>query len=140
MKPATPAPGDLDRRLARLMGRLDAAPGFEARLATRLAHERPTPDAASRARACEQLQRERRAAERVLRRRLRASLWLVAGGAIAAIGPAWICGQLLAGAFRALPSDGIPVLALASGAAFLGWVGTLLARTARGQPATALLA
>jgi hypothetical protein len=141
-RPTTTA--ELDRRLRRLCATLDAAPGFEARLeaqlAARLVHARPLPDAATRARACERLLRERRAAEAVLRRRLRTSLLLVAGAALAAVGPAWICGQFLAGVIGALPSDVVPLLAVASGAAFLAWVAAVLARVARGQPVTALLA
>lgn len=142
MNRPTTTPAELDRRLARLCGALDVAPGFEDRLAARLAHAhaRPLPDAATRARACERLRQERRAAEEALRRRLRVSLLLVAGAALAAVGPAWICGRFLAGALGTLPSDGVALLAIASGAAFLAWVAAVLARMARGQPATALLA
>jgi len=132
--------GDLDRRLSQLLGTLDAAPGFEARLAVRLAHERRLPDAPARARARERLQRERSLAESALRRRLRDSLLLIAGAAIAAAGPLWIGSQLLAGALAALPSERVELLAVASGAAFLAWVATVLARLARGRPATTLLA
>ena len=132
--------GSLDERLARLCRTVDAAPGFEARLAARLARTRPLADAVAIARARERLQSERRAAERALGRRLRSNLALIAGTAIAAAGPVWLCAQLLAGVLGALPAGGGPALALASGGAFLGWVGALLARTARGQPASALLA
>jgi Flp pilus assembly protein TadB len=131
---------DLDRRLARLVGALDAAPGFEARLAARLARERAAPDAAARARARDELARAHHEAERVLRRRLRTNLLLIGGATLAAVGPAWLGAQLLASAFGALPGDAIPVLAALSGAAFVAWVGAVLARTARGQPVTALLA
>jgi hypothetical protein len=140
MNRPTAGSGDLDRRLVRLIGTLDAQPGFEARLAARLAREQPLPDAAARSRARERLLRERSAAEQALRRRLRTSLLLVAGAAIAAVGPAWLCARLLAGVLGALPGDGGPVLAVVSGVLFLAWVGAVLARTARGQPATVLLA
>jgi hypothetical protein len=140
MSASSSGPADLDRRLTRLIGTLDAAPGFEARLAARIAHERPVPDAAARAQACARLLRERRAADEALRRRLRTSILLVAGAAVAALGPAWLCARLLAGALAALPSDAGPALAALSGIAFVGWVAAVLARTARGEPATALLA
>jgi hypothetical protein len=131
---------DLDRRLARLIGSVDALPGFEARLAARLAHERATPDAAARARARERLERAHRDAERALRRRLRTNLLLIAGATLATAGPAWLCARLIANALAALPSDALPALAAASGAAFVAWVGALLARAERGLPATGLLA
>jgi hypothetical protein len=133
-------PADLDGRLARLIGTLDAAPGFEARLAARIARERPLADPLTRDRARERLQRERHAAERALRRKLRTNLLLVAGAAGAAIGPALICGRILAGALSTLSGDGGLALAGASGAIFIAWTASVVARAARGQPATALLA
>ncbi len=133
-------PHDLDRRLVQLIGTIDAAPGFEARLAARLARERTAPDAAARARAREQLLRSRSDTERALRRRLRSNLILIGGATLAAIGPAWLSAQLLANILGALPNSVFPILALGSGAAFIAWVGAVLARTERGLPATALLA
>jgi hypothetical protein len=133
-----PRPGDLELRLARLIGTLDATPGFEARLAARLAHEHPLLGPAARAAARARLERERGAAQRALRRHLGSSLLLVAGAAIAAVGPALLGARLLVGALRALPVDGGTVLAVVSVAAFAGWVAAVLARTARGQRATAL--
>lgn len=140
MNPATPRPGELERRLSRLIGGLDAAPGFEARLAARLAHERPLLDPAARAAARARLERERRAAQHSLRRHLRTSLWLVAGAAIAAVGPALLGARLLGAVLRALPVDGGIVLAVVSVAACAGWVAAVLARSARGAPAPALFA
>jgi hypothetical protein len=137
---ATRRSTELDRRLARLLGSLDAGPGFAARLAGRIAHERPAVDAAALARAREQALRERLAAEAALRRRLRSNLLLVAGAAIAAVGPAWICGGVLARLLGALPRDGGPWLAGASVALLAGWLWPVLARAARGALPTALRA
>jgi hypothetical protein len=130
----------LDRRLRRLCRTLDAQPGFEARLAARLARERPAPDAAALVGARARALRERRAAEAALQRGLRTNLLLVAAATLAAIGPAWLCGRILGHALGALPGAGSLWLAAASATLFVGWLWALLARTGRGESAALLLA
>jgi hypothetical protein len=131
---------DLDHRLARLFGTLDTSPEFAARLGGRIARERPEPDAAARARAREQARGEHLATEAALKRSLRRNLLLVAGAASAALGPAWLCGRILGRALGALPGDGGLWLAGTSGALLIGWLWVLLARSQRGESATALFA
>jgi hypothetical protein len=123
----------LEQRLARLCTTLDAAPGFETRLAARLAAGRAAPDPAARAQARERLLRERAAALGALERRLRSSLVLTAGGAVAASGPAWICGRWLAAVLGSLPPGASAWLAIGSAAALLGWLAAVLARLGRGE-------
>ncbi|MBS0376007.1 MAG: hypothetical protein JSR73_15615 [Proteobacteria bacterium] len=127
----------LDRRLARLMSTLDAAPGFEARLAARLAAERRIPDAAAREHAREAAIRARAAEVERLRRALRARLVLMAATAAGAAGPVWLVARLLADGLAALPASAAPWLALASFAALAAWIGTLHLRLERGEPVLA---
>jgi len=72
--PADPG-AELERRLRRLHADLDAGPGFEARLAARVARLEAVPRASQRARA----DAERRRAEAALRGRL----WMALGVALA---------------------------------------------------------
>ncbi len=130
--PAT-RPTALDCRLAEMLGTLDAAAGFEVRLRARIACERPVADAAVLLRARERVLRERRATEQALRRVLGANALLVAGAAIAAIGPAWLCGRILGHALAALPSGGDVWIATATGVAFAAWLWTMLERAGRGD-------
>jgi hypothetical protein len=140
MNDRTSAGGELDQRLTRLLRTIDAQPGFEARLGARLAREQARLDAGARGRARERALRARDLAEAALRRRLRASLLLIAGAAIAAVGPAWLCGRLLGRLLGLLPGDGGVWLAAASGALFIGWLWVALAQLGRRGHAAALLA
>jgi len=120
--------GALDRRLARLLRTLDAEPGFAARLGARLAREQARQDGAALDRARARALREHAASAAALRRGLRANLTLIAGAALAALGPAWLCGRVLGELLSRLPGDGVAWLAGASGALFLAWLGVVLAR------------
>jgi hypothetical protein len=131
---------ELDRRLARLMRTIDADPGFEARLGARLARERAEGDQPLLSRARERALRERAEAEATLKRGLRANLLLIAGTALAAVGPAWLCGRILGRLLSALPGDGGVWLAGASGALFIAWLAAAFARAGRRGGAAALLA
>lgn len=126
-------PTALDARLATLLGTLDTAPGFEARLRARLARERPATDAPALVRARERVLRERQATEQALRRALGRSAVLVAGAALAALGPAWLLGRILGHALVELPSDAGVWFAAASAVAFVAWLWALLRRTAHGD-------
>jgi hypothetical protein len=134
-KPA--APDGLDRRLARLMSTLDAAPGFEARLGARLAAERRLPDAAAREGARAAAIRAQAAEIARLRQAFRARLVLTMAAAAGAAGPVWLVARLLADGLAALPASAAPWLAVASFAALAGWIGTLHARLERGEPVLA---
>lgn len=125
-------PTALDARLARVLGTLDAAPGFEARLRARLAREPPATDAAALVHARERALRERQATERALRRALGLNALVVAGAALAALGPAWLLGRILGPALATLPSGASVWFAAASGAAFVAWLWARLGRTGRG--------
>ncbi len=138
MNPPPPGTEDLDQRLSRLMGTLDAGPGFGERLAERLAREQALLDPAPRERQRARIELERVAAEAALRRRLRVNMLWVASAAVTAIAPALFSGRLLAHALSA-PGGGI-VIALASGAACIAWLASVAARAARGEAPAALLA
>jgi hypothetical protein len=140
MNDRTSPAGELDRRLTRLMRTIDAQPGFEARLGARLVREQGRHDEGARDRARERALRARALAEAALQRRLRASLLLIAGAAIAAVGPAWLCGRLLGHLLGLLPGGGGAWLAAASGALFIGWLSVVLAQLGRRGHAAALLA
>jgi hypothetical protein len=139
MNDPTSRRGELERRLSRLMQAIDAQPGFEVRLGARLAREQRACDGAQLRRARERALAERAAAEAALGRGLRANLLLIAGAAIAALGPAWLCGRVLGRLLSLLPANGGLWLAGASGALFLAWLWIVLAGGGRrGVPAALL--
>jgi hypothetical protein len=130
--PAT-RPTELDGRLAALLGTLDAPAGFEARLRARLARAQPAADAPALVRARARVLEQRRATERALRRALRLNVLLVAGGALAALGPAWLLGRILGPALAALASGGSFWIVVATGVALAAWLAALLRRSERGD-------
>jgi hypothetical protein len=132
MNEGTQTHGDLDDRLRRLCSRLDAGPGFTARV---LAQALRTGAADQSRRAL----RARSAAEHArTMARLRARLWrmlgLTATAGLAAAAVAWMLGSALAGALTALArGSDWTAIGIGSAALLCSWLWIAVREATRGR-------
>jgi hypothetical protein len=93
MSGSQPRPGDLDARLRRALSVIDTSPGFEARVAARIAAMHPEPADVLR----ERVESERLRAARRLRRDAWMNAASAAGVGLAALAVVWRQGPAVAG-------------------------------------------